>query len=80
MISLDTNILFPAVVAESAEHTNAADFVDSLTSHGDVVISEKLRRDPAVEALLAEKLVQITKFATSIKGFDEHFNLYRFMP
>ena len=40
MISLDTNILFPAVVVESSEHAIAADFVDSLTSNGDVAISE----------------------------------------
>ena len=40
MISLDTNILFPAVVAENAEHVAAAEFVESLTEREDVAISE----------------------------------------
>jgi class 3 adenylate cyclase len=44
---------------------------------GDVVISDKLRRDSAVDKLLQSMNVQVDDFATSIKGFDEHFCLYR---
>ncbi|NJN95688.1 MAG: hypothetical protein HC875_17035 [Anaerolineales bacterium] len=44
---------------------------------GDVVISEKLWRDPAVAHLLDTLGVNVSPFATSIKGFDEHFSLFR---
>jgi class 3 adenylate cyclase len=44
---------------------------------GDVVISEKLRRDPAVDKLIKTMAIQTDDFATAIKGFDEHFCLYR---
>ena len=40
MISLDTNILFPAVVAENTEHVAAAEFVEALSEREDVAISE----------------------------------------
>lgn len=44
---------------------------------GDVVISEKLRQDPAVNHLLTAREVRVEHFETSIKGFDEHFCLFR---
>jgi hypothetical protein len=42
-----------------------------------VVISEHLRHDPAVVELLASMPVKINQYETAIKGFDEHFVLYR---
>ena len=55
MISIDTNILFPLVVEDHPQHTQAAAFVDSLQSRSDVAISElvllelyNLLRNPAV--------------------------------
>ncbi len=44
---------------------------------GDVVISQKLRQDPAVAQLLSASSLKVEPFETSIKGFDEHFSLYR---
>ena len=57
MISLDTNILLPAVESGNANHARAAAFVESLDDRRDVVISEfmllelyGLLRNPAVLA------------------------------
>ena len=57
MISLDTNILLPAVVARNAHHAAAAAFLGSLQGRQDVAISEfillelyVLLRNPAVLA------------------------------
>ena len=55
MISIDTNILLPAVEAKNADHVKAAAFLESLTARDDVAISEMalvelyvLLRNPAV--------------------------------
>ena len=40
MISIDTNILFPAVDADQALHVKAVSFLDSLQTRGEVAISE----------------------------------------
>lgn len=55
MISLDTNILLPAIVAGLEHHEHAAAFLDSLQDRPDVAISEfallelyTLLRNPAV--------------------------------
>lgn len=55
MISIDTNILFPLVVEDHPQHTQAADFAESLRTRSDVAISElvllelyNLLRNPAV--------------------------------
>ncbi|MFN8455659.1 MAG: adenylate/guanylate cyclase domain-containing protein [Anaerolineae bacterium] len=56
---------------------NLAARLQGQSQGGDVVISEKLRHDPAVVKLLEEMEVKVTPFETSIKGFDEHFHLYR---
>jgi predicted nucleic acid-binding protein len=57
MISLDTNILLPAVETRNPDHARAAAFVDSLADSTDVAISEfvllelyALLRNPAVLA------------------------------
>lgn len=56
---------------------NLAARLEGQSRGGDVVISEKLRQDPAVDNLLATAPVNIAKFETDIKGFEEHFYLYR---
>jgi toxin-antitoxin system PIN domain toxin len=40
MISLDTNILLPAVVADNPQHEKAAAFIESLHDNEEVAISE----------------------------------------
>lgn len=40
MISIDTNILFPLVVEDHPQHTQAAAFAESLGARSDVAISE----------------------------------------
>ncbi len=57
MISLDTNILLPAVESRNADHPRAAAFVESLQDRQDVAISEfillelyVLLRNPSVLA------------------------------
>ena len=57
MISLDTNVLLPAVELRNRDHDKAAAFVDSMYSRDDVAISEfvllelyVLLRNPAVLA------------------------------
>jgi predicted nucleic acid-binding protein len=40
MISLDTNILLPAVESRNAQHPRAAAFLESLQDRHDVAISE----------------------------------------
>ena len=57
MISLDTNILLPAVESSNPDHIRAAAFVESLQDRNDVAISEfillelyALLRNPAVLA------------------------------
>ncbi len=56
---------------------NLAARLQDKSQGGDVVISEKLRRDPAVAHLLDTLAVNVTPFATSIQGFDEYFSLFR---
>ena len=55
MISIDTNILLPAVETKNAHHARAAAFLESITARDDVAISELalvelyvLLRNPAV--------------------------------
>ena len=57
MLSLDTNILLPAVETRNPAHTRAADFLDSIQTRDDVVICElmllelySLLRNPVVLA------------------------------
>jgi class 3 adenylate cyclase len=56
---------------------NLAARLEGQSRGNDVVISEKLRQDPAVEKLLESMPVKVARFETTIKGFDEHFSLYR---
>jgi class 3 adenylate cyclase len=56
---------------------NLASRLEGQSQGGDVVISERLLQDPAVAQLLEIMSVQISRFATTIKGFDEDFCLYR---
>lgn len=56
---------------------NLAARLEGQSKGGDVVISESLRQDPAVAELLESAEVNIEKYETAIKGFDEHFQLYR---
>lgn len=56
---------------------NLAARLEGQSRGSDVVISEKLRQDPAVDALLKSAPLRVSKFETAIKGFDEHFCLYR---
>jgi class 3 adenylate cyclase len=56
---------------------NLASRLEGQSQGGDVVISERLLQDPAVAQLLEAMPVQISRFATTIKGFDENFCLYR---
>lgn len=56
---------------------NLASRLEGQSQGGDIVISKKLREDPAVETLLMSLPIEISKFTTPIKGFDENFQLYR---
>ena len=56
---------------------NLAARLEGQSRGGDVVISEKLRRDPAVDALLATETIHCDSFEANIKGFNEHFRLFR---
>jgi class 3 adenylate cyclase len=56
---------------------NLAARLEGQSQGQDVVISEKLRHDPAVAQLLESSAVNITRFETAVKGFDEPFCLYR---
>lgn len=70
MLSVDTNILLPAVEVENTDHEAAAAFLGSLQSRDDVAISEfillelyGLLRNPAVLAkpLSAPKAVEVSE-------------------
>jgi class 3 adenylate cyclase len=56
---------------------NLAARLEGQSKGGDVVISKKLRQDPAVAEMLESMAVQVKQYETPIKGFDEHFVLYR---
>ncbi len=56
---------------------NLAARLEGQSKGGDVVISERLRQDPAVAELLESMAVNVEAYETTIKGFDEHFVLYR---
>jgi class 3 adenylate cyclase len=56
---------------------NLASRLQGQSQGGDVVISEKLRWDPAVVKLLEIGAIRVDNFATSIRGFDDNFCLYR---
>lgn len=56
---------------------NLAARLEGQSRGGDVVISEKLRQDPAVDELLKSMPLRVMQFETAVKGFDEHFCLYR---
>jgi uncharacterized protein len=75
MLSIDTNILLPAVEVENADHEVAADFLGSLQSRDDVAISEfillelyGLLRNPAVLA----KPLSAPKAAEVCEAFRVH--------
>ncbi len=56
---------------------NLAARLEGQSRGNDIVISDALRLDPAVSQMLAYEAVQVDKFETSIKGFDENFALHR---
>jgi len=56
---------------------NLAARLEGQSRGGDIVISEALRTEPVVSRLLKVIPVTITCFETAVKGFDEHFKLYR---
>jgi class 3 adenylate cyclase len=56
---------------------NLAARLEGQSKGGDVVISESLREDPAVAELLEATAVDVERYETPIKGFGEHFVLYR---
>ncbi|MCB0211303.1 MAG: adenylate/guanylate cyclase domain-containing protein [Anaerolineae bacterium] len=56
---------------------NLAARMEGQSRGNDVVMSEAVRCEPGVVELLAAEPVTVTQFATSIKGFDDHFCLYR---
>ena len=75
MISLDTNILLPAVESSNPEHNRAATFVGSLQDRTDVAISEfillelyGLLRNPAVLA----KPLTATAAVDVCEAFRQH--------
>jgi toxin-antitoxin system PIN domain toxin len=75
MISVDTNILLPAVEADNVHHAQASAFLGSLHGRGDVVISEfvllefyVLLRNPAVLA----KPLDGAKAAAVCEAFRRH--------
>jgi uncharacterized protein len=75
MLSVDTNILLPAVEVENADHEAAATFLGSLQNRDDVVVSEfillelyGLLRNPAVLA----KPLSAPKAAEVCKAFRAH--------
>lgn len=57
--------------------------LEQLSSGGDVVISESVRHDPEVSAMLAEaqNRLRVEAFETTLKGYgDQRFELWRVMP
>ncbi|MCB0166985.1 MAG: adenylate/guanylate cyclase domain-containing protein [Anaerolineae bacterium] len=56
---------------------NLAARLEGQSKGGDLVISEAVRTEPGVASVLDREPVMITPFETSIKGFDDHFCLYR---
>lgn len=56
---------------------NMAARLEGQSRGGDIVISEAIYKDPGVKALLSSKSVEINRFETHIKGFEESFVLYR---
>lgn len=56
---------------------NLAARLEGQSQGGDLVISEAVRTEPGVASVLAREPVLITPFETAIKGFDDHFCLYR---
>lgn len=75
MISLDTNVLLPAVEAKNADHATARAFLESLRHRDDVAISElillemyALLRNPAV---LGQPL-SAARAAATCEAFRQH--------
>ena len=75
MISVDTNILLPAVETSNADHAKAAAFMESLQSRDDVAISEfvllelyGLLRNPVV----LRKPLSASAAAAVCESFREH--------
>ena len=56
---------------------NLAARLETLSQGNDIIVSKAVYSDPGIKALLATKAVQVEPFQTSIKGFDEGFELYR---
>ena len=85
MISIDTNVLLPAVEADNVHHKKAAAFLDSLHGRDDVIISEfvllelyVLLRNPAVLA----KPLDGAKASAVCEAFRRHprWQLVGFAP
>lgn len=56
---------------------NLAARLEGQSLGGDVVISEALRRDPAVQEMLSSMPVRVERFEAALKGFDDRMTLYR---
>ncbi|MBL8154639.1 MAG: adenylate/guanylate cyclase domain-containing protein, partial [Anaerolineae bacterium] len=59
---------------------NKAARLEGLSSGDDVIISNAVRSDPEVDQMLQLDDCGAEAFETQIKGFDDHFALWRVMP
>jgi adenylate cyclase len=56
---------------------NLAARLEGQSQGEDVVVSDSVYTDPAVEALLKARNIQVEDFSTELKGFGEAFALHR---
>jgi class 3 adenylate cyclase len=59
---------------------NKAARLEGLSSGDDVIISDAVRADPEVDQMLQLDDCGAEAFETQIKGFDDHFALWRVLP
>jgi class 3 adenylate cyclase len=59
---------------------NKAARLEGLSSGEDVIISDAVRTDPEVDQMLRLDECGAESFETQIKGFDDHFALWRVIP
>jgi class 3 adenylate cyclase len=58
---------------------NVAARAESQSHGGDVVVTDAVRTDPEVEAMIGHE-VQAELFHADLKGFDERFRMWRLVP
>jgi class 3 adenylate cyclase len=59
---------------------NFAARIEGLGQGGDIILTEEMRADPGVQALLEARRLELEPFQAAVKGFEGEYSMYRLRP